>query len=399
MKGKHLFFALTLTAILLFCGCSLIKNGRQGAQTSAETTPGLQPIDIRAPAFFSMLRPWKKGTLLTMDGNARFAEISFVGRSRIRIRPLVNFPRERIDNTLVAAPESDICVTQSGAQFHVADISSGKTKSFAPFINWRFNEGIPSILDYENGIIKLLYVAEEDNNLPYYMIIYDPKNDNVLYKSPEGGEYITLEYNFTPELNLSYELKNTDTRGEYFFYNWKTREITRNELTNKYNALGCSAYLANGRNINLAERFLFADTEVSGERRKIKLTWDENFENVTVIPMDYLVPEGKRFNDMPLSADGKWASTFVSGYRGLNRELLVKRAFFHLDSRYPNGISMPVFVDDYDRNRGALWSSFVEHPVHGWCFAEEKYLNERLYLRLYKMSDVLAEINRQIEEE
>jgi hypothetical protein len=344
-----------------------------------------------------MLRPWKKGTLLTMDGNARFAEISFIGRSRIKITHLVNFPRVRIDNTLVVAPESDICVTQSGAQFHVADISSGKTKSFAPFINWRFDEGMPRILDPINGIISFLFfTSRHDNNLPYYMIIYDPKNDNVLYRSPEGGESITLEYNFTPELNLSYELKNTDTRGEYFFYNWKTREITRNELTEKYNALGCSAYLANGRNINLAERFLFADTEVSGERRKIKLTWDENYEDVTVIPLDYLVPEGKRFNDIPISADGKWATTFVSGYRGLYGEFLVKRAFFHLDGRYPNGISMPVFVGDYDKNRGALWSSFVEHPVHGWCKKKKKYRNERLYLRLYKMSDVLAEINRQL---
>ena len=36
-KNKSLFFTLlVLTAILLFCDCSLIKNGRQGAQTSED---------------------------------------------------------------------------------------------------------------------------------------------------------------------------------------------------------------------------------------------------------------------------------------------------------------------------------------------------------------------------
>ncbi|MDR2923532.1 MAG: hypothetical protein LBU85_09365 [Treponema sp.] len=73
--------------------------------------------------------------------------------------------------------------------------------------------------------------------------------------------------------------------------------------------------------------------------------------------------------------------------------------FFHMDSRYPNGISMPIFVDGY-YERPWDWGSFVEHPEYGLCYAEEKYREEngkrKLYLRLYKMSDVLAEINRQL---
>ena len=60
---------------------------------------------------------------------------------------------------------------------------------------------------------------------------------------------------------------------------------------------------------------------------------------------------------------------------------------------------MPIFVNDFDEwhvEKGA----FVEHPAHGWCFAEEKHResngSERLYLRLYKMNDVIEEINRQL---
>jgi hypothetical protein len=345
-----------------------------------------------------MLRPWKKGTLVTMDGRARFAELSFVGRSRIRIRSLVNFPRERIDGVLETAPEAGICVTQSGAQFHVADITSGTTKSLEPFINWRFDEGMPFIFDSINGFIHFYYFRKHDDNGYFsdYNIIYDVKNEKTLYKSPERGESVSIGYKFTPELTLSQKVRqNRDGPPEAFFYNWKTREITRNELTDKLNSIGFNTFLGHGCNVDLAGRFLFADIRISeGIDKKVKITWDENYEDVKVIPLDYLIPEGKWLDDIYLSSDGKWATTLASGYEGLYGESLVKRVFFHLDGRYPNGISMPVFADGYDEWHYEI-GSFVEHPVHGWCFAEEKYLNERLYLRLYKMSDVLAEINRE----
>ena len=378
--------ACALIFMLFSCKSAIVNEPSESGTVS--------PIYIRSPSFFWMLRPWKKGTLVTMDGKARFAELSFVGRSRIRIRPLVNFPLERIDRRLVVAPEAGVCITQSSYKFHVADISSGKTKSFAPLRTWRFSEGTPSIFDSVNGLICFGYYSQDHSNrMSSYNIIYDPKNDRILYESPERGELISFIFSFTSELTLT--VRYNDDMRDFFFYNWWTQELTRNELTEKITSLGLMFDLRPGRNINPVERFLFADIGKLGEQKNVKLTWDENYEDVTVIPMDYLIPEGKRLNDITLSADGKWATTFVSGYYGLYGEMLVKRAFFHLDGRYPNGISMPVFADDYDVNR-AEQGSFVEHPVHGWCFAEEKYLNERLYLRLYKMSDVLAEINREI---
>jgi hypothetical protein len=132
----------------------------------------------------------------------------------------------------------------------------------------------------------------------------------------------------------------------------------------------------------------------------VKVAWDEGYSDVTVTPLSYLLPEGKFFfTTFILSTDGQWATTFVGGYMGLYDEMLFKRAFFHLDGRYPNGISMPVITEDYEDYAWDL-SAFVEHPVHGMCFAQEwhKMVNDkdRLYLRLYRMDDVLDEINRQL---
>jgi hypothetical protein len=111
----------------------------------------------------------------------------------------------------------------------------------------------------------------------------------------------------------------------------------------------------------------------------------------------YLIPSGNRLNNFILSAEGEWSSSLVYGYSGLHNERLCKRAFFHLDSRYPNGISMPVITEDYEKSQWD-YSAFVQHPVHGMCFAQEWHKEGKLYLRLYKMSDVLAEINRQLPE-
>ncbi|MCL2068156.1 MAG: hypothetical protein FWG99_11925 [Treponema sp.] len=357
-------------------------------------------IDIPSPGFFFMLRPWGKGTLITMDGRARFAKITFVGDSQIRITPLVDFPGERIDPSFAAAPEADICVTQSGGLFHIADLSTKKTKSFGPFFNWRYSQGIADILDPINGIIIFSYNKRENRNddgyMPYYHVIYDPKSDEILYESPEKGESIGLLFGFTREIAIARE-RSGDNKREIFLYNWETKEITRNELTKKLTNLSDISFFEAGCNISINDKYLFTKLQVVNDepRKTVKMTWDENYEDVRVITLDYLVPEGKRFNDFFISVDGKWATSFIGGYRGYYEELLVKRAFFHMDDRYPNGISMPVFVDDYDEWRYD-WGSFVEHPIHGLCFVEEKRVQEKLYLRLYKMNDVLAEINRQL---
>jgi len=237
IKSEWLFLTLASLALLLFSGCSGKKSG-------AQEIPGLQPIDIPAPDFFWMLRPWKNGTLATMDGKARFAELSFVGSSRIKIKALVNFPMERIDPVLRTAPEAGICVTQSGVQKHVADISTGKTKSFAPLITWRYSEGMPYIFNSVSGLIHFGYYREDNvkDRLPWYNIIYDPKSDRIVYQSPETGENISFSIPFTDELILT-QKRNDDDTQEFIFYNWRTREITRNEFTKKYTLLPLTSSL------------------------------------------------------------------------------------------------------------------------------------------------------------
>jgi len=394
---------LLVAAVFLF-SCKKINAEEVIVNTPTESGT-IGSIDIPSPEFFWLLRPWNKGTLATMNGKARFAEISFNEENRIKITSLINFPEQRIDRTLITAPESGICITKSRYMFFIADTANKKTKEFMPIWGWRFEENIPVVLDAENGIILFGYFADESYRIqPRYNIIYDVKNDKTLYESPKEGEENEYIYPFSTELILCAKYYADEEsfywywkKQEYFLYNWKTKEIIHNELTKFLTDNGIRYLLSNGVNIDLKERYMFVDFPIPGEllkTRKVKITWNENYEDVKVIPLDYLIHEGQYLSEFSISSDGKWATVLFGGYD----DYLWRTVFFHLDSRYPNGMSMPIFTEDYDEfhfRRGA----FFEHPEYGWCYADEKHKEdkkgkEKLYLRLYKMSDVLEEINR-----
>jgi len=195
---------------------------------------------------------------------------------------------------------------------------------------------------------------------------------------------------------------------DMYLYNWRTGERTSNKLTEKMTEIFESQrgfFLEPQINIDYKKRVMFGNIAPIEPRigdTMLKVTWEEGFEDFKVIPLDYLLPSPKEkhwFMDFFLSPDGEWAACYIGGYRTLRGELVEKRVFFHLDWRYPNGISMPIFADGYyDLNFYA--GSFVQHPVYGLCFADNVIVDEngedKQYLQLHRMDDVLAEINRQM---
>jgi hypothetical protein len=406
-------FSLFLFSILLLClfSCKKIIKEKIITENAIINTPTqsgtIGSIDIPSPGFFLKLRKWKKGTLATMtgkDGKARFAEISFNGKSGMQITQLVNFPEEPIDRMLITAPASGICITGMRKMFFIADIVNKKTKKYGPLFQWRFDEPYPDVLDEENGIFYFGYSAAEGYKKQYYYnIIYDVKNDKVLYESPEDGEENGIYYPFSTELFLceNYiwdETQNYWERQKYFFYNRETKEIFQNELTKFLTNKKRATILSPGVNIDVKECYMFADFPIPGEKigsKKAKITWNENYENVKVISLDYLIHEKQWLTDFYISSDGKWATVDIGDYYNDYQTI-----FFHLDNRYPNGMSIPIFTEGYGEHHFG-GGAFFEHPEYGWCFAVEKYKedkngNIKLYLRLYKMSDVLEEINRQL---
>ena len=393
MYKKAILFILLITLILTACNTSKIDNTPQAQED------GLKPIDIRAPSFFWLIQPWKEGKLVTIDRLGRFAEISFIGANRITIKPLVNFPRTGLDGNLMTWPEAGLIASTSGKVHHLAAIDDVKTKSHIPLLSWVHREDNPVLFDPIEGLIGYIYLLNaDDKDIDTRLFIYNYREDEIIYESPEKG--YTISPIFTMDRNniLCWErsLIGNEINGKCIFHNWKINKNTINDLVNSLNKNDFVFIIRYLLNIHLPRRILFGYSSIYGQR--LKITWDNNYSNITVTPLSYLLPdESFTLSDFIFSANGEWVTTFISGYRGLRNERLRKRAFFHLDDRYPNGISMPVITEDYEEG-GWDYSAFVNHPVHGMCFAQEWRKNGQLYLRLYKMDDVLAEINRQLAE-
>jgi hypothetical protein len=148
-------------------------------------------------------------------------------------------------------------------------------------------------------------------------------------------------------------------------------------------------------------RYLIGDMEAKGYDGHFKISWNEDFDKVEVLPVREILRQQLRNQDyfvtsFVLSHGGEWARGRVGGYRGLYKEYLYKSVFYHMDNKYPGGMSMPILSEEYEGDNEPK-RAFVNHPEYGMCFAQEWHKKEEgRFLRLYKMSDVLAEINRRL---
>ncbi|MCL2722751.1 MAG: hypothetical protein FWD47_15585 [Treponema sp.] len=391
-----LFKSVILTFLFIFiatiCNTCITYNNEQ-----INIVNGLQPIDIRSPGFFWLLQPWKEGKLATIDGRGRFAEISFVGTNRMRITPLVNFPRMQLDRRLNTWPEAGLIVAQTADRMHhLAAIDDNITKSHIPMLTWQHIIPAPVLVNHHEKLISYMYVPRNNSSEQSKLFIYNYKEDRIVFENPDNFS-ITFSISMNDQYILAQKRSFNESTNRMerrrVFYDWRTTESNENDLTNELRRIQINLNLRTFFNNNLHKRYLFGNSEIFNER--VMVTWDEDFSNIKTIPLSYLAPEGKRFRDFVTSSNGNWATTLIWGYRGLYNEDFHKRAFFHLDARYPNGISMPIITDDYEEFQSE-YSAFVNHPIHGMCFAQEWRKNGRLYLRLYKMSDVLAEIDKQM---
>ena len=382
-----LLFPLTLLLLLPSCSSETAKK--------TVTTEGLQPIDIKTPKFFRLIQPWKEGKLVTIESYGRFAEISFKGADKIKITPLVEFPRTQLDRELLTWPEAGLIAGTTGKMHHLAAVDDNKTRSHVPLLTWVHYSYVPVLLDAKEGLVGYCY-ALQDNYVGTKFFIFNYKEDTITYESPDGFTILpqlAMDNNYILSWERFFNEEEERKESKKIFYNWRTNEIVENDLTKTINQDRVDMLIDPLRNIHPGRRCMFGYSNTIGQ--KVMVTWDEEYSDVKVTPLSYLAPEGKGLTNFTISTDGLWGSTLVWGYRGLFDEQLCKRAFFHFDGRYPNGISMPIITDDYEV-RQREYSAFVEHPVHGLCYAQEWHKNDQLYLRLYKMDDVLAEINRRL---
>jgi hypothetical protein len=410
---KKILYLLFLVIVIISCINTKNNVSSEQIETAVQSEEAMEirPIDIKSPKFFWMLQPWKEGKLATIDGWGRFAEISFEKNNRIRIKHLVNFPRRQLDGLFRTWPDADLLWTQSGQMQYLADVRNKKTKAFIPLLSWTYNRGNIVLLDKAEGLMLFSYdILREQLDIRH--IYYNYLRDEIVSNTGENQRLDFLwaldrERVLVKDFSQRYPHRKDKGFIDFYIYNRKTGEKIRNKFTDTVKNLRVqSKNLKEHGAMSWERRYLISDLSAEGndEDGYFKISWNEDFSEVDVLPLDEILRrqlrnQGYYITSFVLSPNGEWATCRVGGYNGLHNESLWKRAFYHMDAKYPGGMSMPILSEEYE-GRNEPERSFVNHPEYGVCFAQEWHKKEegkdQLYLRLYKMSDVLAEINRRL---
>jgi len=413
---KYTYFLLIITV----SSCSGFQKHFDNYNIKYNADTGLindknevRPVEIKMP-FFWMVRPWKEGKLVTLDGWGRYAEIFFIGKNKLRLKHLVDFPGVQQDGWgFVAFPEAGLIASRSGKVHLLAAIDDGKIKSHIPLLTWVHNEPNFILLDPGEGLAAYQYgFIRADGGLGEKLFIYNYKTDAMIYETPDTSDSnpqdntIDMQFRIDENYiwsNVSTQKKEGGWKYDTVFYDWKKGEIRRNKLTEFL----CqnNSYIPYNY-IHLGRRYLFADVEKKEEEnpyKLLKIDWDEDYSNLQITDLDYLFRElykkGYAVSDIIISSDGSWVTAKVTDYSEYNpydaNHFIKTRVFFHIDNKYLNGISMPVFSDGRETMESTNndEGAFVRHPVYGMCYAQEWHREKEIYLRLYKMDDVLAVIN------
>ena len=102
---------------------------------------GQMEIQIKNRDFFLGLKPWKDGKLVTVDGWGQFSSFEITEKNKIKIKPLVKFPKSYVDPyELETVPDKGIITASFRRnQVYLADINEKRTKELIPFLTFKYH--------------------------------------------------------------------------------------------------------------------------------------------------------------------------------------------------------------------------------------------------------------------
>lgn len=390
---KQIALTAILTASLTFTAVaqnqSELKNKDITMQIEELTVKPYK--DIRCKPYILSLEPWKDGKLATIDGWGRFSTFEITEKDKIKVTPLVKFPRKQIDGLFVTYPEIDVMWTGAfmAVQFF-SDIKNKRNVETVPIYTNRYKSKTPYLLDSRKKIFLIPYgsmATAED----YDYLIYDFENDKVLYNPVEKEEDFEKNYivfNFGNGLFICQERDKKNIRDfsdNYCIFDYYKNKCIKNKLTE----------------ILSLEKYPYI-IKVNGENRLIITTYDNKIyvtynDDFSEIKTEYIVSpffqkmkeNGFKTNLKKIDQNNEWGVGKIYGYKGLFGESLYKYFFVNLKKGSPYYL-IPVITEDYYE-----WDpsgQFIEHPVYGTCYIQKIENDDKDYIRLYKMSDVQAKI-------
>ncbi|MBR0494993.1 MAG: hypothetical protein IJJ71_02315 [Treponema sp.] len=380
--GKHL---LTITLLLISPyifpqekNMNLDENISEKFYT--QEVKGQIEIQIKNRDFFLGLKPWKDGKLVTVDGWGQFSSFEITEKNKIKIKPLVKFPKSYVDPyKLETVPDKGI-ITSSfrGNQVYLADINEKRTKELIPFLTFKYHS--VHIFPAKDGIFYFPFTnGDKDKNR---LVIYSLYEDKILLDFEDQEDSSIYLADFFPELNLFLGREGPLPLVNYFFYNLSTHEKTKNKLTDYLN-LTNSGYVLNIKKIG---ENVFLD-EINNKILKFNDDYSEKDETI----LQPFLSKEKKYMSKCVSEKREWVSGIFGGITGVMGEKLYKLGF----NCIKNGVSVTVLSEEYFPS--SVYSEdqgFLEPPVYGTIYVIRVKKKDKEFLRLYKMSDIQAEIDK-----
>ena len=137
--------------------------------------------EIKCKEHFHNLEPWKDGKLATMDGWGRFSTFEITEKDKVKVTPLVQFPKKKIDATIIAYPDLNLIhATSFMAVLYFSDVENNRSFELIPIKSPNHYAGYPFIIDREKKLLLIPYGGMITYDICDY-VIYDFNNNEVLY--------------------------------------------------------------------------------------------------------------------------------------------------------------------------------------------------------------------------
>lgn len=389
MNHKHL---LTITLLLI---SPYIFSQEKSMQIDEIVLR--EKMEIRCKPYIHNLEPWKDGKLATMDGWGRFSTFEITEKDKVKVTPLVQFPKKKIDATIIAYPDLNLIhATSFMAVLYFSDVENNRSFELIPIKSPNHYAGYPFIIDREKKLLLIPYGGMITYDICDY-VIYDFKHNEVLYNPIDvAGAFRKppVFFSFEDGNFLCYERNSKDIKKfnpkKVCMFNYNKNEYSNNKLTDFWTLKKPYSYIkVMGQNKFIMSYY---------EGKTVILTYNEDFSEIDVKPFfPPTVKGGSRFYRISiLSEEQKWAAGRVYDYSSPYEDNLKKDCFVCIDENSPL-YGIPVVTEDYYPS-GYPKGRFITHPIYGTCFIEKIEINEKSYIRLYKMCDVQKEIVKTLSE-
>ena len=320
------------------------------------------------------------------------------GKDAIKLKPLCEFPKSVVTNHFWVFPESRTICVWDMLMMYVYNQSLNEHDSLVPFLSRRGHFYKAFQLNPDELLLGFDGNADILRHIGYITYNMRTKKTDFDANTPLYSEQLFFQLGkYSTKFIAAEKLSRNTSDVKFFMFDYETKERTDNELTKKMSEL-LSRRFHKRINFNFDKRMIISHTAGSPYSVYFVLKWDENYENVKMIPFNFLLPEGKFIGEVQeVSKNFDWVLLRISGYEGLKGEPLSKYAFMKIDEENPALFSPLVILDEYrDPRNKWRYTSFFEHKQYGTClfFTKEDRKQGKDVSAFYKMSDIQAEIDR-----